>query len=282
MSPPTTNFPWEGIADPNPQHVSLYERYPSPNSSIFDIQQVPQAEGRPKSYSAAALYPNPSQGRPTEEPSHAGYTRMEVAQGVARRLKDEGHTTMRRQKFDELVDQALKTLQTRQGNVLHAEGIPAVDEPQSALSRSASTDESERYTLIDAQQRRDPRAFAVMVLQSPDTVALTSVFDQLKRVFDAFEPYWQADLTHPGPGSTIEGFLQQLDDCKDKWFSTAFQVHAGNKKLLPKAAPSMAGYYFVPNQLHSYDGTRGFMRANSQLRCIPPNAYHRYRPNDRQ
>jgi hypothetical protein len=157
-----------------------------------------------------------------------------------------------RQRFDRLVDQTLQDFDPIQRNILQAEDAPNVDDVPIASSHPATTEDSQIYTLGDTRDRRDPRSFAVKMLQCPKIVTLVDVFDQLTMVFNAFEKRLQVDLTQPGPESTVEQFLQQLDGCKSKWFSLASQTQT--ERSLPRLAPSMLGYYFATHQ-PNVDGT---------------------------
>lgn len=147
----------------------------------------------------------------------------------------------------------------------------AADNHQRAPSRLASNGDSERYTLADAQAGRDPREFAITMLDSPQIAILPNVVDQLKAVYNAIDLPMRKDLTRPGPHSTIEHFLKQLDGCKSKWYSVASSEQTPSTQTPSTQTPSTqtpstqtpstqtpssssSGYYFASS--HFYEEWR--------------------------
>lgn len=166
------------------------------------MQQVPEVEARPQSYSAVAFYANAPQTVSTTSSYHAA------------------------------------------------------DNHQRAPSRLASNGDSERYTLADAHAGRDPREFAITMLDSPRIAILPNVVDQLKAVYNAIDLPMRKDLTRPGPHSTVEHFLEQLDGCKSKWYSVASSGRTSSRQTPSRQTPSssLSGYYFASS--HFYEEWR--------------------------
>ena len=248
------------------------QQFPGHEDAINGIQQASQAEQTPQSYSAAAFYTKEPPTAPTGRDIQRRYTRETVEMAIIQRLMDSGRRFTKRE-ADRVVDLAMEKLETQGRQSSNADDARITrthtDRSDERHASQTSTVESERYTLTDAENRRDPREFATTILRSTRLVALENVEDKLKIVFDAIAPIFWTDLTRPGPESTVEGFLQELDGYRAKWFSRLYQT--GLRKLLlgppRRSALVVGGYYFATHQpeTDSTFGYRGRMDANNLM-----------------
>lgn len=75
-----------------------------------------------------------------------------------------------------------------------------------------------RYTVHDARRKVEPRDFATKVIRSAKAVRIPSVFNQLMVLYNAFDVDLRRDLTRPTENTTVESFLQDLDNKKLIWW----------------------------------------------------------------
>jgi hypothetical protein len=112
--------PLEGGYDeqsrPANTYPDTYPRYETPGATAQSQGRGPSTN---PSFSSTTNPQNTSQPRnPTvsapQSSNQSGYTREDVVKMVARKLKDEGHTTLSRDQFERAVDEALRNIQQQQ------------------------------------------------------------------------------------------------------------------------------------------------------------------------
>lgn len=73
----------------------------------------------------------------------------------------------------------------------------------------------ERYTLLDAWNRQEPREYAGMILQAAKLAELESVGHIIMLIYNGLDLKVQQDLAMPALTTPLEQFLQKLDKHKD-------------------------------------------------------------------
>lgn len=109
---PSALFPLEDVMDPYPQPTPSKEGTLDPRYGTNADQNAAQTRARPQSYSAVTLYGDPLLAVPPAKDSHPRLSRHGVEQLVARHLMETSHWLVKKQEFDELVNQALQHLET--------------------------------------------------------------------------------------------------------------------------------------------------------------------------
>ena len=179
------------------------------------------------------------------------------------RLRDRGQKFIPRRELDKLVDRDIEIIETQEQQLSDADDAlftrTHTNKSDERHASQASNVESDSYTISDAKNRRDPREFATTMLRTTQLAALANVADKLKIVFDAIAPSLRTDLTRPWPGSTVEGFLEELDGCRANLVLRTLGDDDSRSQLDPRRWPFVSGYYFATHQPHldSSYGTGG-------------------------
>ncbi len=79
----------------------------------------------------------------------------------------------------------------------------------------------ERYTMADAGKNREPREYAQKIIRWAKSAEMSSAFNQLNIVYNGIDPELRRDMRKPTKDTTIDDYLQLLNDCKDIWWSLA-------------------------------------------------------------
>ena len=75
----------------------------------------------------------------------------------------------------------------------------------------------ERYTIDDARRKRKPFEFAQMLIRAAKSATIP-VFSQIYLIYNGFELEFRRDLSKPTESTTIDVFLQELEDNKEIWW----------------------------------------------------------------
>ena len=133
--------------------------------------------------------------------------------------------------------------------------------------------QNERYTLRDAANRREPREYAQKILRLAMDASLDNVKNQLDTIYNGIDSSLRkGDIKRPKDGSTINGMLEDLDDCKQDWWdygAKALRMQTRPQQQQPK--PTQGGQYDSNN--------RGRSQPNFQRRPPPAQSSYNTRPN---
>ena len=134
---------------------------------------------------------------------------------------------------------------------------------------------SERYTLRNVVNRREPRKYAQRILLLTLNANLDNVKNQLDTIYNGIDSSLRKkDIKRSKNETIINGFLEELDDCKHDWWNygaKAMRMQSRSQQQQPpKPAPS--GQYNS-----SATGRGGSQQPNFQRR--PPASSNQYRPN---
>jgi hypothetical protein len=77
----------------------------------------------------------------------------------------------------------------------------------------------ERYTLTNAKKNRESREYAQKVIRWIKFAELTSSFNQLNIVYNEIDAEFRRDLKKSFKETSIDEYLQFLNDCKDIWWA---------------------------------------------------------------
>jgi hypothetical protein len=73
----------------------------------------------------------------------------------------------------------------------------------------------ERYTLTNAEKNRESRKYAQKIIKWVKFAKLTSSFNQLNIVYNEIDAELKRDLKKSFKNTTIDDYLQFLNDCKN-------------------------------------------------------------------
>ena len=79
----------------------------------------------------------------------------------------------------------------------------------------------ERYSLRDANSKREPREYAQKILRSAKDAGMSIVKTQLDIVYNGIDLELRRDIKKPGADATVNSFLKELDECKHEWWAYA-------------------------------------------------------------
>ena len=79
----------------------------------------------------------------------------------------------------------------------------------------------EKYTLRDAQQKREPREFAQKILRAAKDAGLKDVKVQLDIIYNGLDSDLRRDLRRPKATTALNEYLEELDDLKHDWWTYA-------------------------------------------------------------
>jgi hypothetical protein len=77
----------------------------------------------------------------------------------------------------------------------------------------------ERYTLTDAERNRESREYAQKVIRWIKSAKMISSFNQLNIVYNEIDAELRRDLKKSFRNTTIDDYLQLLNDCKNIWWA---------------------------------------------------------------
>ena len=78
-----------------------------------------------------------------------------------------------------------------------------------------------RYTMTDAKNRKDPRAYVQNVTRYAKAANLTSVLNQLAMAWNNLDWEFRLHIPEPTADTTLQQFLESLDAKSDMWFEMA-------------------------------------------------------------
>ena len=82
----------------------------------------------------------------------------------------------------------------------------------------------ERYTLLDAWNRQEPREYAGIIIRAAKSAELGSVGHIIMLIYNGLDLEFQRDLTMPTLTTPLEQFLQEINDHKDIWWGLTSQT----------------------------------------------------------
>ena len=86
----------------------------------------------------------------------------------------------------------------------------------------------ERYTMLDARNRREPRKYAGVITRAAKSAELGTTAHIMMLIYNGLDLEFQRDLPTPSLTTLFEQFLQQLDDRKDIWWGLALRAGKPN------------------------------------------------------
>lgn len=94
-----------------------------------------------------------------------------------------------------------------------------------------------KYTMNDARERRDPRAFVQDFIRYAKAANLTSVLNQLSMAWYSLDWEFRIHISEPTERTTIKQFLAQLNGKADMWYEMAQRQrsHGGTGRSLRNA-----------------------------------------------
>jgi hypothetical protein len=69
----------------------------------------------------------------------------------------------------------------------------------------------------DAKKAREPREYAQRIIRWAKSAEMGSTFNQLNIVYNGVEAKLRRDLQRPTNESTIDEYLQDMNNCKEIW-----------------------------------------------------------------
>ena len=93
-------------------------------------------------------------------------------------------------------------------------------------STAMATVTKERYTLDDARRKREPFEFAQMIIRAAKSTGMTT-YSQIYLIYNGIELEFRRDLTKPTESTTMEAFLQELEDNKEIWWDLGARHRGG-------------------------------------------------------
>ena len=79
----------------------------------------------------------------------------------------------------------------------------------------------EKYTITDARNRREPREYAGVIIRVAKSAELGSASHIIMLIYNGLDLEFQRDLAMPLLSTSLEQFLQDLDNHKDIWWGLA-------------------------------------------------------------
>lgn len=73
----------------------------------------------------------------------------------------------------------------------------------------------ERYIIKNAKRNREFREYAQKVIRLAKFEKMNSIFNQFNIIYNDIDVKLRRDFKRPFNTSTVENFLQNLDDCKN-------------------------------------------------------------------
>ena len=78
---------------------------------------------------------------------------------------------------------------------------------------------NEKYTIDDAQKRREPREYSAKIIRAARDAELSASLNILSLVYNGMEAEFQQDLPLPTATTLIDGFLQIMEEKKTVWWT---------------------------------------------------------------
>ena len=82
----------------------------------------------------------------------------------------------------------------------------------------------EKYTMIDAQNKREPYEYARVIICAAKSAKIGSMGHIIMLIYNGLELEFKQDLTMRSLSTLLEQFLQKLDNWKDIWWELASQT----------------------------------------------------------
>lgn len=80
---------------------------------------------------------------------------------------------------------------------------------------------SEKYTMEDARHRREPREYSSKILRACRDVEMATDLALTTVIYNGFHPQFKRDLPLPSTTTSVDTFLQVMDNCKIVWWELA-------------------------------------------------------------
>lgn len=124
---------------------------------------------------------------------------------------------------------------------------------------------SEKYTMEDARHRREPKEYSSKILRACRDVEMTTYLALTTVIYNGFHPQFKRDLPFPSATTSVETFLQAMDDCKIVWWELASkdEVQGYSQGSSAQRPEKRRGFY--PSRSTEWRLQRGGTQ-NSQLR----------------
>ena len=109
----------------------------------------------------------------------------------------------------------------------------------------------ERYTIVDARNRREPREYAGVITCAAKSAELGTTGHIIMLIYNGLDLEFQRDLPTLLLTTPLEQFLQQLDDRKDIWWGLAQSARPVGRlatNLYYASRPYKSSYYNNPYQ----------------------------------
>ena len=129
-------------------------------------------------------------------------------------------------------------------------------------NKAMATMVRERYTIADARNKREPREYAGIIMRAAKSAKLGGTGHIIMLIYNGLDIEFQRDITMPTLATTLEVFLQELDDHKDIWWGLASQASRPFGRL--SSSPYYATAYSRGNSSNPYYN-RGQSRFSNQL-----------------
>lgn len=84
----------------------------------------------------------------------------------------------------------------------------------------------ERYTMDDARRKREPFEYVQIIVRAAKSAEM-STYTQIYFIYNGMEPEFRRDLTKPTMDTTMDAFVQQMDDTKEIWWDIASKNRFG-------------------------------------------------------
>ena len=89
----------------------------------------------------------------------------------------------------------------------------------------------ERYTVTDAQHRREPRKYAGIIIRAAKSAELGATGQVIMLIYNGLDLQFQQDVPMPTLTTPLEQFLEDLDSRKDIWWGLAAQSNRSLGRL---------------------------------------------------
>ena len=109
----------------------------------------------------------------------------------------------------------------------------------------------ERYTMDDSRRKREPFEFAQMLIRAAKSATMP-VFSQIYLIYNGLELEFRRDLSKPTESTTIDVFLQELEDNKEIWWDigarstrAGYQLQSANRTGNQRPYGTQAAQYIL-------------------------------------
>lgn len=95
-----------------------------------------------------------------------------------------------------------------------------------APSLAMAINTSEKYTLEDARRCREPREYSSKIIRACRDIEMTTDLALTTVIYNGFHSQFKQDLPFPCITTSVDTFLEAMDDCKIVWWELASEDEA--------------------------------------------------------